>query len=322
VDPFRLSLTLLVKGKVDELEFDNEIELGLTLVDLDVALRVLAQMQELSLMKFPLKDATDLNCWITTIVTPVLDEFGIRVGEQDSGLVLRELAILVEEAQVDVKCIRCTDEAILEMERLTRTEEGIVDTTASINKVLEYGSNLLRGDYVQNQIDIILNNATYHCPHSPSFQQNFPGLVHHSMPVADTDSQSYGFLFAAIGVIAVVAVSTTVVSFVARCLTRRRHSRWIRTLKQEQIIELARLEREDKALERDLKHRVKSLFMSRETPLLVRYFIPFIILGNCALFLSGHLSLGGTVNISGNIGEQEFDVIGFYEFSMANSSKW
>jgi hypothetical protein len=141
------------------------------------------------------------------------------------------------------------------------------------------------------------------------------------MPVADTDSQSYGFLFAAIGVIAVVAVSTTVVSFVARCLTRRRHSRWIRTLKQEQIIELARLEREDKALERDLKHRVKSLFMSRETPLLVRYFIPFIILGNCALFLSGHLSLGGTVNISGNIGEQEFDVIGFYEFSMANSSK-
>ena len=61
--------------------------------------------------------------------------------------------------------------------------------------------------------------------------------------------------------------------------------------------------------------------MSREVPCFVRYLIPVVILGNVALFLSGHLSLGGTVNISGNVGEQEFDVVGFYEFSMVNSSK-
>ena len=321
-DPFRLSFTLLVKGKVDELEFENMIELGLTLVHLDIALRVLAQMKEVSLMNFPLKDLTNLNCWMSTIVTPVLDEFGIRVGEHDSGLVLRDLAILVEEARLDMKCIRCTGTALMEMERLTQTEEGIADATELMNKVFEYGSNLLQGDYVQNQIiDMILNNATYHCPHSPLFQQNFPGLVHQSMPVVSTDAQSFGFLFAAIGVIAIVAVSATIISVVGRCLTRRRHNRWMRTLKHEQVIELARLERDDKSSERDLNLHMKSLFMCKEVPLFIRYFIPIIIMGNCALFLSGHLSLGGTVNISGNIGEHEFDVVGFYEFSMANSSK-
>ena len=60
-DPLRLSLVLLVKGKVDKMSFDNEVEIGLSLNDLDVALRVLAQMEELSLVNFPLGDATDVN---------------------------------------------------------------------------------------------------------------------------------------------------------------------------------------------------------------------------------------------------------------------
>jgi hypothetical protein len=171
-DPIRLSLTLLLKGKVDEMEFDNEVELGLSLVDIDMALRVLAQIKELSLMNFPLEDVTDLNCWMSTIVTPLLDKFGIRVGGQDSGLVLRNLAIAVEKARLDMKCIRCTDAAVIEIEQLMQSEEGFADATDVINKVFDYGSDILRGDYVQNVIDRMLDNATYNCPHSPSYQHS------------------------------------------------------------------------------------------------------------------------------------------------------
>jgi hypothetical protein len=320
-DPIRLSLTLLLKGKVDNMEFDNEVELVLSLVDIDMALQVLAQMKELSLMNFPLEDVTDLNCWISTIVTPLLDKFGTRVGEQDSGLVLRNLAIVVEEARLDMKCIRCTDTAVIEIEQLMQSEDGIADATDIINKVFDYGSDILQGDYIQNVIDRMLNNATYNCPHNPSYQHDFPGLVYQSMPVVKTDAPSYGFLFAIIAVIAAVAVSAAVIFFVARLMSRRRHNRWMRTLNQDKVRELDRLEREERALKNDLDQRIKSLFMSREVPCFVRYLIPVVILGNVALFLSGHLSLGGTVNISGNVGEQEFDVVGFYEFSMVNSSK-
>jgi hypothetical protein len=293
----------------------------LSLVDIDMALQVLAQMKELSLMNFPLEDVTDLNCWISTIVTPLLDKFGTRVGEQDSGLVLRNLAIVVEEARLDMKCIRCTDTAVIEIEQLMQSEDGIADATDIINKVFDYGSDILQGDYIQNVIDRMLNNATYNCPHNPSYQHDFPGLVYQSMPVVKTDAPSYGFLFAIIAVIAAVAVSAAVIFFVARLMSRRRHNRWMRTLNQDKVRELDRLEREERALKNDLDQRIKSLFMSREVPCFVRYLIPVVILGNVALFLSGHLSLGGTVNISGNVGEQEFDVVGFYEFSMVNSSK-
>ena len=85
----------------------------------------------------------------------------------------------------------------------------------------------------------------------------------------------------------------------------------MRMLNQDQVKELERLEQEDRAIEKDLNQRMESLFMSGEVPWSVRYFISIVILGNCALFLSGHLILGGTVNILGNVGEQEFDVVGF-----------
>lgn len=318
-DPIRLSFTLLVKGKVDQMEFDNEVEVGVSIVDLDMALQVLAQMKELSLMNFLLDDVTDLNCWLSTIVTPVLDKFGIRVGEHDSGLVLGNLAMAVGEARLDMKCIHCTDAVVMEIKQLMQSGEGIADATDTINKILVYGSDILRGDYVQNGIDRMLSNATYNCPHSALYQHDFPGLVFQDMPVVKNDAPSYGFLFAIISVIAVVAVSATVVFFVTRLLSMRRHKLWMSTLNQDQIKELDRLEREERVLEKDLDQRIKSLFTSREIPCFIRYLLPIVILGNVALFLSGHLSLGGTVNISGSVGEQEFEVVGFYEFSMVNS---
>jgi hypothetical protein len=104
--------------------FDNEVKIGLSLVDLNVALRVLALMEEFSLMNFPLRDATDVNCWLSTIAAPVLDRLGIRVGGQDSGLVLRDLVIVMGEAHLDMMCVCCMDPAVAEMESLTMTVGG------------------------------------------------------------------------------------------------------------------------------------------------------------------------------------------------------
>jgi len=54
--------------------------------------------------------------------------------------------------------------------------------------------------------------------------------------------------------------------------------------------------------------------------MIVRVLMPLIILGNVGLFLSGHLSLGGTVNIIGNFAGQDFNVGGFFEFSVVQST--
>jgi hypothetical protein len=61
------------------------------------------------------------------------------------------------------------------------------------------------------------------------------------------------------------------------------------------------------------------LIRSKDLPLFVRLFIPVVIFGNIALFLSGHLSLGGEVRIYLQIGGQELVVSDFYTFSIAQS---
>lgn len=58
----------------------------------------------------------------------------------------------------------------------------------------------------------------------------------------------------------------------------------------------------------------------KEIPLWIRYGMPIVILGNIALFLSGHLNLGATVNIEAKIGGETIKVDKFFEFSMATST--
>jgi len=318
-EPLRLSFTVLVKGKGDQLEVHNEVELGISLSDVLIMLEVLAQMEEPPFLNFPLEDVTNLQCWMSTIVTPVLDQYGIRVGEPDSGLVLRKLAVTIAEARLDMTCISCSSPMMLELEQTMQTPEGIKDTTEVANKLVDYGTSLLGGDYVQHEIDKMLNAAAYNCPHSPSYQENFSGIEYEELKPVESTDNSNGFLIAIVVVIAVVAVVATIIFFFTRWLTRRRHNRWLNTLNKHQIQDLEMMELDEKELEKDLNTRMKSLVTSKEVPWFVRLSMPIVILGNIALFLSGHLSLGGTVNISGNIFSQEFNIEGFFEFSMAKS---
>ena len=130
------------------MSFDNKVEISLSLANLNVALHILAQMEESSLVNFPLGNATNVNCWLSTIAAPVLDMLGIRVGGQDSGLVLRDLTIVAGKARLKVTCVRCTDPAVGEMERLTMKEGGVANTTNLVNRAFDYGSEIFRGNYV------------------------------------------------------------------------------------------------------------------------------------------------------------------------------
>lgn len=318
-EPIRLSFKILLKGKGDKIDMHNEVQLGISLKDLDILLEVLAQMQEPQFLFFPIQDVTNLQCWMYTMVTPALDQYGVRVGEPDSGLVLRKLVLAVAEARLDMSCISCSSSIMLEFEQAMQTQEGVADTTEVANRLFEYATDLLGGDYVQNGIDKVLSEAAYNCPHSPSYQQQFPGLQYNELKPVEESDDPKGFLIAIFVVIAVVAVSSMFIFFAKRWVAGRRHNRWLKTLAEDQIQTLQLIEQKEKDMDVDLNKRMNSLVTSKEVPCFVRILIPIVILGNIALFLSGHLSLGGTVNISGNVGEEEFTVEGFFEFSMAKS---
>jgi hypothetical protein len=226
----------------------------------------------------------------------------------------------VAEARLDIECIECSSPLIIEMAAQVGSQEGIKDTTEVANKLFDYISNLLGGDFIQAELDKLLTEAEMKCPHSVSYDQNFNGLKYEEMQALEKEGDSIGFLIAIISVIAFLSVFVGIIFIVTRLLTRRRHDRWMATLNRGQKLELEKMQSEEDKQQQDLNRRLKSLVMSKEVPLFVRLFMPIVILGNVALFLSGHLSLGGTVNISGSFAGQSFDVDGFFEFSMVKST--
>jgi len=319
-DPFRTEFRLLIKGKGDEVEVHNDLVLGLSLENVGILIQVLVQIAAQPFLNFPLQDALNLQCWLATATTPTLDKYGIRDGEPDSGLVLKSLALAVAEASLDIECISCSSPLIVEMASKVGSPEAVEDTTAVANMLFEYLTKLLGGDFVQSGLDKMLNEAAMKCPHSPSYDQNFPGLKYEELIAPEKSEDSYGFLIAILVVMTISAVAVVVIFVAARCVSRRRHNRWVKTLNRPQKLELEKMQNDEREREKDLNSRMSSLVKSKEVPLLIRLFIPIVIIGNIALFLSGHLSLGGTVNISGTFAGQGFDVDGFFEFSMAKST--
>ena len=301
-DPLRVSFTLFVSGEGDELQVKNELELGLSLSRADVILELLAKVKQVSLLGFPLRDITDVNCWLSIVVTPVLDEYGIRVG--DKTMALQNVLLAVAEAKLDIACISCSSPLLLEISSYFDSTEGVADTTLVTNMLLDYAAGLLQGDFVQNIIDKFLKEASMKCPHSTLYDQNFNAIKYNDLETQANTERTYGFLFAILSVILGMIFFSLIITITAKCIIRRRHTRWIKHLSRTQVMQLANDEKHELMCERDINIRMKALAFSHDSvPLVLRVGIPIVILGNIGLFLSGHLSLGGTVNISGQFGE-------------------
>jgi len=75
-------------------------------------------------------------------------------------------------------------------------------------------------------------------------------------------------------------------------------------------------EEREKNMEAALNASMPSLFCSPVIPRFARYFIPFTIVGNIAMFLSGHLSLGGAALLNLDILGETFTIDRFMPFSL------
>ncbi len=319
-DPLRTSFALKIYGEGEEVKVNNELELGINLNSVDMVLELLAEIQETSFLQFPLKDITNLDCWLATIAKPVLDTYGLRIEDADSGMMLRKVSVAVAEAGLDMTCIECTSPLLIDMQALLSSQQGIEDTTLVANNVFEYLSNIIEGDWVQSIIDKGVYDAGMKCPHSPTYNANFAGLKFDPLVAPEKSESSISFLIAILAVIGTLIVVVVLLVVSTKWMSSRRHKRWVKMLSRPQLLLLEKIQHEEEARETDLNKRMQAMVCSKDIPLFVRLSIPVVILGNIALFLSGHLSLGGTVNISGGFAGQSFNVDGFFEFSMVKST--
>ena len=166
-EPLRTEFRLLIRGKGNDIEVYNDLVLGVNLKRVAVMLKFLAPINEMNMfVNFPLQDIMNINCWLATVASLMLDKYGIRVGNPDTGIVLRNSAFCLTEASADIKCIKCSLPLIVEMESTLGSQEAIAVATL----IFDYISELLGGDFMQCQLDKKNGRSCYEMPSFPNLQ--------------------------------------------------------------------------------------------------------------------------------------------------------
>ena len=275
--------------QTDDLSMRNEIVVSADLSAATVVASALVQMKEHSFLTPPLRDTLNLNCWLATMPAASLNEYGVRsTGSKAPSLALQKLAVTMSRLQLNVECISCTSPGFEELAQILSSAEGIEDATLVANKVSNYVTSLLGGELVETKIDRLLYNAAKQCPHHPAYDPTFEEPMYEALEVSDRTVAPLNFLVALLIVGSVLFVVIALVAIVVKCIVRRRHRQWVKTLEQDEIITIYEKQSRALQIEKDLSRSTKSLATSPAVPLYVRIGMPLVIIVNIGLFLSGH----------------------------------
>jgi hypothetical protein len=315
----KLAMKSFTHVHIADLDIRDELVLSLNLVEARASLLLLVEMLVPRLMSLPLGSLINVHCWLATIPAPTLSAQGVRVTQVERTAGLIDAMVLFQKLFLNVTCIDCTSSGIYDLAERLGSKEGTQGTTDAANALFEYGLSLLHGEFVQTFLDRAINEAPAKCPTNAAYDPDFKGLKFESFDDVDPPSESISFLVTVAGITAGIVVVFVLMSYAVRCYVMRRNRKWVNTLAAETVFRIcAEQKREaDKALY--LRDATSSLFTSTDVPAIVRYSMPFVILGNIGLFLSGHLSIGGAVSIYVQFAEEEIVIDNVFTFSIAES---
>ena len=315
--PLRLSARVLLEVIGDgDLNLYNEATLSLNLTHASAELTVLLKIASELLIIFPIRDILNINCWLSTIPAPALDVHGLRIDNLSISAAIQHVEFNLEKIALDIHCLKCSSPLLQNIsDLLTDTAD---DATNSAHNVLDYVKTLLEGEFLQTQVDRLINEAPMKCPHSPEFVDAPISLKFQPLN-NDIDSDSLSFLLTLVGTTLGIVLLLVVINYILKTIVRRRNVLWLRSLPSQKIIRIYCHQIHRKERENLLDEITSSMFSNSEIPILIRWLMPLIILGNAAFFLSGHLSVGGTVIVKVNFAGQELTIADFFEFSIAQS---
>lgn len=305
---------------VDGFEINDEVELGIDIHEVDIIATALLELSEDKFLSFPLSDFFNLQCWLATIPAPALDARGVRIDGTPPTAGLTALNVSTGRVGFNVSCLNCTGEAVFKtLSDNLQNEQGSQDASKSAQHLIGYATKFFGGEFLQVHLDRMITQAPSKCPHSPSYNPQASSAQYEPF-VTKSSKDSIGFLVGLLVATACLIFVTSVVSLMVRAFVRRRHQKWLQTLPSDHILLIYRQQSSDQLNEKRLNELAHSMFRSPTIPAFVRWVIPVIVLANVGLFLSGHLSIAGTVSIRAEFAGQLLVVDDFYEFSIVQSA--
>ena len=218
----------------------------------------LVRMKERSFLTFPLRDILNFNCWLATMPAANLNEYGVRfTGTEPASLALQEIAVSISRLELNVKCVSCTSPGFEELAQMLSSPEGIDDATVVANKVSNYLTSLLGGELVETKIDRLLFNAEKQCPSHPKFDPSFVEPTYKAFEAPDRTVAPLNFLVALLIVGSVLFIIVALVTVAIKCIVRRRHRRWVKTLDEEEIKNIYSQQARALQIEKDLSTSTK-----------------------------------------------------------------
>ena len=151
------------------LQMHNELEFTVDVKDADLFARLMALLDSDRLLNFPIKDVTDVDCWLAMFATPQLDASGLPVTGGDVGLSLDSISLLIQSMHFNAKCTNCTSTGLDILPELFQTleESGVSDLLET--RLVDAGLSIVRDGYVQDHMNKLLLDASLRCPHSPDY---------------------------------------------------------------------------------------------------------------------------------------------------------
>jgi hypothetical protein len=312
--PIRASTRMALGFQGETINFRNEIDLSLVMEAAELTASVMARINSQRLMDFPLGDVTNMHCWLSTIPAPKLDKFGVRLPGETPTTDIEDFHVTFGELTIGVDCLECSSPKLQELSTSNATDFG--------RNVFQMVEDLVLGNYTQVEVDRFLTNAALKCPHRQEQDGKQKETQFGAFQANPNSSEESGgsFLAALLSVLACAVGILVIIMLTMRFIIGRKHKRYMASLSNEDqriLLTKQTIVEEERT---QIDETTTSMCCSKQLSLFVRIIMPFVILANIALFLSGHLSLGAAVTVDLEFAGEPLTLNNFFLFSMARST--
>jgi len=257
----------------------NNLTLSVELFSMQVLADLLLQIDVTRVLFLRVIQLTHPACYLSTI----------RPG----GVDLTNLAINFGEFDLHLDCHSCTSPGLLELSDNLKKPAVVAEMTGQINELMQRLVNYVQSNDAMSTVNDLIGAAPIACDAvSPLAWPGTP--IQADEDPIDTLRESPGSV---IGVIILCTAVACALCFCCSCCIWR-----VATQDPDPLAE-----------------NTRALICSSCIPICVRLLVPIILFINILFFVSGHVSLAATVDVTITIAGEKIEVSGFHSFSMAQS---